>query len=108
MVLERLEEWRVKLRWQTRTPGRRLLVMGPGMVILLILLSLVLGPVMVHSWTTFYIWVAVGAVVFVVSASISALAVIRIGQERRAGLIRAHAAPRRSSRTDKASRAPRR
>jgi len=66
------------------------------MLTLLVLLTLVLGPVFVHSRTTFYLLVAVVAVVFVVSASIGTLAVIRIGQERRAGLITADAAPRRS------------
>lgn len=59
------------------------------MCTLLVLLTLALGPMFVHSRTTFYLLVAVVAVVFVVSASIGALAVIRIGQERRAGLIRA-------------------
>lgn len=97
VVLERLGEWRVRLSWQTRTPGQRLLVIGPGITILLILLTLLLGPVVVHSRTTFYLWVAATAVVFVVSASIGALAVIRIGQERRAGLIGARVARRRSS-----------
>ncbi len=68
------------------------------MLALLVLLTLVLGPVFVHSRATFYLLVAVVAVVFVVSGSIGGLAVIRIGQERRAGLIRAQAAQRRKSR----------
>lgn len=78
----------MRLWWRTLTPGQRLLVIGPSPLFLVVVLTPVAGHAFVHSYTAFHFLIAVIAVVFVVSASVSALAVIRIGQERRAGLER--------------------